>query len=920
MSRKLIFFGVLSLVFAPGAAWSLGLGEIRLNSYLNQPINAEITLAIGSPAELETLRVELASPETFGRYGLDRPAYFDDLRFRIRRTGAAAAVVEVSSTRPVVEPFMTFLVEARWSGGRALREYTLLLDPPIFLPTPAPEAVPAPAPAPVVEAPRPAPEPSVRPAPAPPPVAAPVPARPDFGAEYRVQRNDTLWGIANRIRPDDTVSTNQVMVALFSANPDAFDGNINRLRAGAVLRVPSREQIAATSAREATAEVRRQTDEWRAPVAAAPVERRLELAPPTETPRPPAPAPEPVAAPPVRSDEVLDAVQELRGELAETRRLMEVKDAEIAALQARLAELEAAPPAEEAAVAPAAPVEPAPQPEAAAPAPAPSLMDRLLGGAWIWLALVLALVAAVAAIVVRKRKEEARSIEEELAETGTWGTLQPAAASRPAAATAAVAGTGAAAGAAAPRRARAEEAGAIEVEESAADAEAPPVQAAAGEEPRYPFEDTIAGDAGINLEQSDPLAEADFHMAYGLYDQAAEIIQKAIDREPGRYDLRRKLLDICFVWGNAEAFLAQARAAREMGGEVVEADWSKVAIMGRQICPGEPLFEGAAMPAPDVELGGETMLHPPAGSDTGASGSWLDFDVGEAGTTADALGDTREQPSPDFSKVPRIESTAEIDLEELGIDLDIGESGEYALKDLAERGPDFGEEGLEVPAGAEDSLEAPAEDEAERDGGTLMMDASWIARRSTDPTQRGEGYEIEEDEPTLTGIGEFEEEAEDQTLAEPVPRVRPAGDQPTVVSEDSGLEEEPADQTLVKKFSFPSDEAVTTEAEAFEEDEALDLDDLTAMLEAEPGAARAGEQAETMSADVEYGDERIEEVGDTREMAPPELDEVGTKLDLARAYLDMGDPEGARSILEEVIEEGSEAQREEARQLLDGLD
>ncbi|HRP36147.1 MAG TPA: FimV/HubP family polar landmark protein, partial [Gammaproteobacteria bacterium] len=333
MSRKLILLGVLSLILAPGAALSLGLGDIRLNSYLNQPMNAEIALSIASPAELESLQIRLAPAAAFSRYGLDRPAFLDDLRFQVRRTGAASAVVQVTSTRPVAEPFVTFLVEAAWSGGQMLREYTVLLDPPTFMP--APEAAPA-SPA-AVDTPRQAPV--ARPAPAPAPSAAPTPLRSEYGAEFGpVQRNDTLWAIAQRVRPDTGLSTNQVMVALFRANPNAFDGNINRLRAGAILRVPSRSEMAATSGGEATAEVRRQNEAWRG--AAAPVaERRLELAPPADTP-PSAPAADPVRDATSPSPALAEAVDELRGELAETRRLMEVKDAEIAALQARLAELE----------------------------------------------------------------------------------------------------------------------------------------------------------------------------------------------------------------------------------------------------------------------------------------------------------------------------------------------------------------------------------------------------------------------------------------------------------------------------------------------------------------------------------------------------------------------------------------------------
>ncbi|MFU8822126.1 MAG: FimV/HubP family polar landmark protein [Gammaproteobacteria bacterium] len=954
MSRKLIFLGVLSLVLAPGAALSLGLGEIRLDSYLNQPIDAEIALNLSSPAELDTLRVELAPPEAFERVGLDRPAYLDDLRFTVRAAGPTGALVKVSSSRPITEPFVTFLIEARWSGGRALREYTVLLDPPVFLPAPPVETVPAPAPAPapIVDTPQAAPAPVTRPAPPPAPVAAPVaapsPARSDYGSEFGpVQRNDTLWRIAQQVRPDAALTTNQVMVALYRENPRAFDGNINRLRAGAILRVPSREQMAATPTREANAEVRRQTEEWRG-AAPPPVERRLELAPPAETASAPAPASDTARRPAAPDTELLDAVEALRSDLAETRRLMEVKDAEIAALQARLAELESgdvsvlpagAPTPAEAlpeAAAPASAVEPVPEVKAEAPAtvapapppPAPTLMDRvvaLLGSLWLWVVLAIVLVAAAVVVFLRRRKEDDNSIEQDLAATGTWGALDDsdgqlagATGSAPVPRKpVAVAGDAAVATTSDLESILTDEAGPAQREAppprgapEAAPAAAPraPREPQGGDEYQYPFEDTIAGESGIYLDQTDAMTEADFHMAYGLYDQAAEIIRKAIEREPDQYDLRRKLLEICFVWGNGEEFAAQARAIRELDDPRVEVEWAKIAIMGRQVCPGEAMFEAAPAGEVDLDLGG---------GETGASEEdWLDFDIGEASSSEPAeetplLGDTREVPAIKPQAVAK-DSTAEISLEELDMDLDLGISGEHALRDLAERAPEFEDEAVEDEAEAAPPATAHvlAEDEDEDHGGTMVLDTAALSRASEEPTQRGEGWEEVEDEPTVSGLGGFEEEEQDTE----------------------------ADQTLIKQFQ-PSFEAPTTQVAGFEDEDDADLglDELTQALKAdiELGADEAGATEGGRAAEPSLGDtaemmpaepfpDEILEVGDTAERPPGdaggEFNEVGTKLDLARAYIDMGDPEGARSILGEVVEEGNEAQRDEARELLASLD
>ena len=122
--------------------YALGLGEIRLHSALNQPFDAEIELISPTADELAALKVGLASPDLYQRYGIDRPQYLSNFTFSVRRSGDGRASIKVSSSRSVTEPFVTILVEASWARGRLLREYTVLLDPPVFMPS-QPEA-PAP--------------------------------------------------------------------------------------------------------------------------------------------------------------------------------------------------------------------------------------------------------------------------------------------------------------------------------------------------------------------------------------------------------------------------------------------------------------------------------------------------------------------------------------------------------------------------------------------------------------------------------------------------------------------------------------------------------------------------------------------------------------------------------------------------------
>ncbi|MGB5131477.1 MAG: hypothetical protein WBO00_02600, partial [Steroidobacteraceae bacterium] len=125
---------VSAMLLAPSVALPLGLGEIRLGSALNEPLSAEIDLVAATAEELGVLRAELASRDLFQRYGLDRPAYLDSLEFRVGRGQDGRSVLLVRSKEAIGEPFVSFLVDVNWPRGRLLREYTVLLDPPVFAP------------------------------------------------------------------------------------------------------------------------------------------------------------------------------------------------------------------------------------------------------------------------------------------------------------------------------------------------------------------------------------------------------------------------------------------------------------------------------------------------------------------------------------------------------------------------------------------------------------------------------------------------------------------------------------------------------------------------------------------------------------------------------------------------------------------
>jgi pilus assembly protein FimV len=241
-----------------GQAQALGLGRLNVQSALGETLRAEIEVTSITAEEASSLRLRVAPPEAYRAQGVEyNPALAGAQVSAVRRPDGRT-VLRVTSERAVLEPFVDVIIEASWATGRLVREYTLLFDPPSTrtAQAPAPAAAPviSPTPAPAAAAPAPAPTPTAAaPAPRAPRTAAAAPAaRREFsGDEYRVRSGDTLSRIAGRTQRQG-VSLDQMLVSLFRTNPEAFMGsNMNRLRSGAVLTVPSAEEVGKTTAQEA---------------------------------------------------------------------------------------------------------------------------------------------------------------------------------------------------------------------------------------------------------------------------------------------------------------------------------------------------------------------------------------------------------------------------------------------------------------------------------------------------------------------------------------------------------------------------------------------------------------------------------------------------------------------------------------------
>jgi pilus assembly protein FimV len=964
----------------PASAWALGLGDIRLLSSLNSPLDAEIEL-IATPDELAGLKAQVASRETFARYGLEWPVFLGSVSVRNIKSADGREIIKLTSTESVTEPFLTLLVEVNYARGRQVREYTLLLDPPVFTPgqsqvaqnpvtAPSVEAArqgaierlttPTPQPAPQQEqaAPAPVPEPSrALPAPSSSPVAA-------GGDSRTIVSGETLSGIASEYAGGDSLQSRAWMIAIYQNNPGAFDGNMNIMRSGAVLRIPEGSRVAEIVPSEASAEIRRQYTAWRgaAPAAASTESEagRLRLVTPTET----------GGAGTGESEALQGRVRELEAQLAESKRLLEIQNAELARLQARTANqdqpaatpppaeappaetpvetppvAEATPSEEPAAEPPLASADTEPEAEAAPPpaeepAEAPtatpatqaesgtSIVDTLKGYWWV-LALVIGLIVVLFGVKAYRSRQQ-NEFDDSLGRLAAVGaeTLSRSPS-----------------GDTQPLRATGREA-AFVVEESGPHERprfsAEPVAPAA---PRNVASDeTISSETAINLDQGDPLAEADFHMAYGLYDQAADLVRIAISREPTRRDLKLKLLEVFFVWGNKDQFLQAARELADTRENAAPGEWEKIVIMGKQLAPDDPLFtggaavSGASAGGVDLDLeGGQSRVDfdilgepvpsngsaagldldigsalgedaPPTQSSNTITGTHdqslalhdheLDMDVGSATTrqmtqkmnrdstaVMSSYGDTTEQPTIEqpgmYQDNPTIRQKVEMAIRQTGQST-VEQTAELAIDDL----------GLDLTS--LDTIDQPGL--GAPDAPTLVAGLDEKSRKMmSDAERRG----APQDE-GVSATGSWHLSSDDLSPTMPPNTVR---------SMDNGAGVDPASTSQLKGLK------------------ASDLDfDFNDVDGPAPSAARNGS-----GVDLDVGTATVPDTAFTatqklssEDLALPDLEpvtmsEVGTKLDLARAYMDMGDPEGARNILEEVLQEGSVAQKQEAQRLLESL-
>ncbi|MFK7975766.1 MAG: FimV family protein [Halioglobus sp.] len=277
MARKLA-----TVVFSLGclhasSLMALGLGEIELDSFLNEPLNASVDLLNVGSLHQDEIKVRLATREDFDRMGLERAFFLTNIEFEVVMDSKGRGHIKMSSDEPVLEPYLDFLVEARWPSGRLLREYTVLIDPPVFAESgnvvsaskrvEEVEGIPAPAKKKSAGgngtsvnvkksnlAPGSMPQRDYNSAAA---------GAPSSGSRYMISRDDTLWTIASRAQPEG-VSVYQTMLEIQRLNPNAFiNGNINRVKAGYIIYLPTADDVSSGDPAAALAEVNEQNAAWR---------------------------------------------------------------------------------------------------------------------------------------------------------------------------------------------------------------------------------------------------------------------------------------------------------------------------------------------------------------------------------------------------------------------------------------------------------------------------------------------------------------------------------------------------------------------------------------------------------------------------------------------------------------------------------
>ncbi|WP_416772599.1 FimV/HubP family polar landmark protein [Pseudomonas sp. RHF3.3-3] len=868
--RKLVLAIAAASALSSGMAHALGLGEMTLKSTLNQPLLVEIELQDVGGLSASDIVPSLASPQAFSDAGVNRQDFLNDLTFTPVVNPNGRSVVRVTSSKPLSEAYVRFLVQVQWPQGRLMRDYSVLLDPSRY--------------APAGEAAKPAVAPNA-------PVTAPTRAK-----QYTTGAKDTLWEIAARER--NGASVQQTMLAIQALNPGAFvDGNINRLKTGQVLRLPDTVQSTALPQSKAIAEVAAQNAAWRQGRRAGHAAGKQQL----DATRHKGGEGAPVAG--ERKDklslvsaengkkggkgaagdskalsdklavtqESLDAtrrdnaelksrMEDLQSQLDKLQRLIDLKNDQLAKLQAEGAAAAAAP-----APAPTQPAvsaelvaKPEPAPVVATPAPAPAeaakpvepavqpapseerklddllsspILMGLIAGSVVLVALLLLL------LLVRRRKAQQEAEKHQ-------------------------------------RMAKA----LSEETDFAADLDMPESSFEGLEVPAPNVKLAPApAPAPVAERPTDVLGQAELHIERGHLNQAADLLEEAVKFEPQRSDLRLKLMEVYGRQGDRDAFVRQERQLPANGDNQARVEQLKSrfpAMVAVAAAAAAGLGAAAAAAELDEQFVQELLQDDepaPVAAPEPVVAAAPEPVVDEFDNDFDLSLDDLEAVSPSVAPVaaPAVEES----LDDLQLDDDL--SFESVLAQQTEAKDDL--------SGLDDLSDFDLDLGGDEPVAAAQADDDFLLGLADDP-KAPEG-----EVPTLDALDDLGLPADfDLSLAD------------DLATDDLAADDLLADELLAD--TGPN--AFTDELD----DVNAELDRLSQSLEQPPLATPSFTEQ-----DAALGDDE------------PEFDflagtdEAATKLDLAQAYIDMDDKDGARDILAEVISEGSDAQKSEARAMLKRL-
>ncbi len=935
----------LCMALVPISVFAAGLGKLNVMSGLGEPLKADIELISATPEELSSITAAIASDEAYAVQGIEKPASHNSIKVAVAKNAAGTPILKLNSAQPISEPFLDMLIQVDWASGRLLREYTVLLDPPGYTgETDQNSQATSTAQAPMVKSSgatthpiaqsEPMADGTVNSAPASSKKVSkrakkvvPVDetaATDATGQEYVTQRGDTLAEVARGMKPEG-VSLEQMLVGLYEANPDAFQGkNMNRLKVGQIIRQPSADALSAISRNDAAKEIKVQTANWNeyrnklagivANAAPSDAETSAQSAGgkikgAEDKSAPTASGPKDVvklsagdaAASKASADNVkslqdkITALQEeatareksvkeaqdrtasLEKQIADMQKLLAMKNGAMAEMQkkaelqantekpaevkpAEAKPVEAAPavpapeaqkPAETPVAAPSAPAKPAeatkPTP-VAKPAPTPveepsflgSMMDNLdlgilapaggllalLGGGWMYLR--------------KKREKSLADFEQGIMTSGglkantVFGNTASASVD-----------TG---------------------------------------DTSFLTDFSQSGSSGmIDTNDVDPIAEAEVYMAYGRDAQAEEILKDAISKEPKRYELHLKLLEMYAASKNFSAFETIAgELYTTLGAE--DPTWAKVAEIGIKLEPSNPLYQAGNSPTGSAEkLDATDFSDSPLAAEKD-----LDFSFDNKTLVEDFA-------APAAEKAAEVADTFDMDVGAPEVEPTQAPVTEAVMLNTtvqAEAAPEKVDDAMDFDMGDLGTFEstktykAPSKEVTEDFGHTMpSLDVPTFATPQFMPETP-----VTSETTTDASFETFEFPQVDAPKAD-------------AVHDLSDEVEFASDSDFNFDVATISPEAASFKDTGMVEASAVDLTSID--LEMNDGAANKAHDAFN-----------IDEVPATSAAASTEPIEVETKLELVTAYIEMDDKVGAKELLEEVLKEGGANQRKRAEEIL----